>query len=213
MGMCARFLVMCERLTPVLHKSWTRVHLMKLCHEHHDRTKAITLTSSVPDMNWGSAVTAVQLSPPAPITARMHAEEPKKYVAFLREVSQRTGKLFAQWQAFGFVHGVLNTDNMSIVGETIDYGYGSFPLPCMSTAAALPAMHLDCQQDSLQPMARSPLNLQVTSAFWSGHSLEGLLVVLTGVDQDQLQPSPSSSCQAGTASHLLPHSTFPSTPQ
>ena len=61
-------------------------------------------------------------SPPAPISARMHAGEPNKYVALLREVSQRTGKLFAQWQAFGFVHGVLNTDNMSILGETIDYG-------------------------------------------------------------------------------------------
>lgn len=52
----------------------------------------------------------------------MPAGEPNKYLAFLSEVSQRTGKLFAQWQAFGFVHGVLNTDNMSILGETIDYG-------------------------------------------------------------------------------------------
>ena len=34
----------------------------------------------------------------------------------------RTIDLVAKWQAYGFVHGVLNTDNMSIVGDTIDYG-------------------------------------------------------------------------------------------
>ncbi|MHB8667516.1 MAG: protein adenylyltransferase SelO [Burkholderiales bacterium] len=43
----------------------------------------------------------------------------------LREVVARTAKLVAQWQAVGFCHGVMNTDNMSILGLTIDYGpYG-----------------------------------------------------------------------------------------
>jgi len=42
--------------------------------------------------------------------------------AFLREVTLRTAQLVAQWQAVGFCHGVLNTDNMSIIGLTIDYG-------------------------------------------------------------------------------------------
>ena len=45
-----------------------------------------------------------------------------KYAEFLGELSERTGELFASWQNVGFVHGVLNTDNMSILGETIDYG-------------------------------------------------------------------------------------------
>ena len=40
----------------------------------------------------------------------------------LQEVISRTVKLVAKWQAVGFTHGVLNTDNMSILGETIDYG-------------------------------------------------------------------------------------------
>ncbi len=45
--------------------------------------------------------------------------------ALLLEVSRRTAKLIAHWQAVGFVHGVMNTDNMSILGLTIDYGpYG-----------------------------------------------------------------------------------------
>ncbi|GAX80282.1 hypothetical protein CEUSTIGMA_g7720.t1 [Chlamydomonas eustigma] len=51
--------------------------------------------------------------------------ESQKYVAFLKEVTVRTAKLVSWWQAVGFVHGVLNTDNMSILGLTVDYGpYG-----------------------------------------------------------------------------------------
>ena len=48
------------------------------------------------------------------------SEDP--YLALLREVIHRTAKLIAQWQAVGFCHGVMNTDNMSILGLTIDYG-------------------------------------------------------------------------------------------
>ena len=44
------------------------------------------------------------------------------YQALLREVTHRTAELVAHWQAVGFMHGVLNTDNMSILGITLDYG-------------------------------------------------------------------------------------------
>ena len=44
------------------------------------------------------------------------------YAAFLWEVTQRTAKMVALWQSVGFCHGVMNTDNMSILGLTIDYG-------------------------------------------------------------------------------------------
>lgn len=44
------------------------------------------------------------------------------YQALLTEVTQRTAKLVAHWQTVGFMHGVLNTDNMSILGLTLDYG-------------------------------------------------------------------------------------------
>lgn len=51
--------------------------------------------------------------------------ENNPYLALLQEVISRTAKLIAQWQAVGFAHGVMNTDNMSILGLTIDYGpYG-----------------------------------------------------------------------------------------
>jgi uncharacterized protein YdiU (UPF0061 family) len=47
------------------------------------------------------------------------------YVAWFGEVVRRTAHLIAAWQAVGFAHGVMNTDNMSILGLTIDYGpYG-----------------------------------------------------------------------------------------
>ncbi|TXH05358.1 MAG: YdiU family protein [Nevskiaceae bacterium] len=44
------------------------------------------------------------------------------YAAWLTEVTERTARLMAQWQTVGFCHGVMNTDNMSILGLTLDYG-------------------------------------------------------------------------------------------
>lgn len=45
-----------------------------------------------------------------------------RYTALLAEVTKRTASLLAKWQAVGFCHGVMNTDNMSLLGLTIDYG-------------------------------------------------------------------------------------------
>jgi len=47
-------------------------------------------------------------------------------LAVLREVSQRQAALVADWMLLGFIHGVMNTDNMAISGETIDYGPCAF---------------------------------------------------------------------------------------
>jgi len=47
------------------------------------------------------------------------------YLQWFQEISQRTAHLIVEWMRVGFVHGVLNTDNMSLIGETIDFGpYG-----------------------------------------------------------------------------------------
>jgi uncharacterized protein YdiU (UPF0061 family) len=52
-------------------------------------------------------------------------EGKQKYLDFFQEVLERTLKMVVDWQRVGFVHGVMNTDNMSILGLTIDYGpYG-----------------------------------------------------------------------------------------
>ena len=49
-------------------------------------------------------------------------ERADRYLALFREVVTRTACLLAQWQLVGFAHGVMNTDNMSILGLTLDYG-------------------------------------------------------------------------------------------
>jgi uncharacterized protein YdiU (UPF0061 family) len=51
---------------------------------------------------------------------------PDRYLALLRHVLQGTAALVAQWMGVGFIHGVMNTDNMSIAAETIDYGPCAF---------------------------------------------------------------------------------------
>ncbi|MDB1939836.1 protein adenylyltransferase SelO [Clostridium tertium] len=54
------------------------------------------------------------------------ADEENKYLAFLKEVIKKQAELIAKWQLVGFIHGVMNTDNMTISGETIDYGPCAF---------------------------------------------------------------------------------------
>ncbi|WP_199878480.1 protein adenylyltransferase SelO [Flavobacterium sp. RSP49] len=55
----------------------------------------------------------------------IQGEDIEKYLAFFQEVTRTTLKMIVHWQRVGFVHGVMNTDNMSIHGITIDYGpYG-----------------------------------------------------------------------------------------
>jgi uncharacterized protein YdiU (UPF0061 family) len=60
-------------------------------------------------------------------------DAPQKYLKFFRAVADRQASLIAQWQLVGFIHGVMNTDNMAISGETIDYG------PCAFMEAYDPA--------------------------------------------------------------------------
>ncbi|MBN9430302.1 MAG: YdiU family protein [Burkholderiales bacterium] len=50
------------------------------------------------------------------------AQAANPYLALLGEVMRRTARLVARWQSLGFCHGVMNTDNMSVLGLTIDYG-------------------------------------------------------------------------------------------
>ena len=65
--------------------------------------------------------------------ARHYPEVGQSYRALLDGVIARQARLIAQWMSLGFIHGVMNTDNMSISGETIDYG------PCAFMEAFDPA--------------------------------------------------------------------------
>lgn len=53
-------------------------------------------------------------------------ETENRYLGLLKNVVKRQAKLLADWQRVGFIHGVMNTDNMTISGETIDYGPCAF---------------------------------------------------------------------------------------
>jgi len=55
-----------------------------------------------------------------------HISEEGKYIKWFNEILDRTATLMVEWMRVGFVHGVMNTDNMSILGLTIDYGPYSF---------------------------------------------------------------------------------------
>ena len=61
------------------------------------------------------------------------AGRPDRYLALLEAVARRQAALIAQWMNVGFIHGVMNTDNMALAGETIDYG------PCAFLEAYDPA--------------------------------------------------------------------------
>jgi serine/tyrosine/threonine adenylyltransferase len=54
------------------------------------------------------------------------ANETNPYLSFLKEVIKQQANLISKWQLVGFIHGVMNTDNMAISGETIDYGPCAF---------------------------------------------------------------------------------------
>jgi serine/tyrosine/threonine adenylyltransferase len=76
---------------------------------------------------WG---TAEELRSLADYTLQRHYPEvgadENRYVSLLKEVIRRQAALIAKWQLVGFIHGVMNTDNMTISGETIDYGPCAF---------------------------------------------------------------------------------------
>ncbi|WP_100410127.1 YdiU family protein [Acidovorax sp. 69] len=92
------------------------------------------------------------------------------YAALLKAVSERTARLMAQWQAVGFCHGVMNTDNMSILGLTLDYG------PFQFLDAFVPG-HI-CNHSDTQ--GRYAYNRQPNVAYWNLFCLAQALLPLMG---------------------------------
>lgn len=94
-------------------------------------------------------------------------------VALLEAVTRRTAELMADWQAVGFCHGVMNTDNMSILGLTIDYGPFGF-------LDAFDPGHV-CNHSDHQ--GRYAYARQPNVGFWNLHALAQALLPLIG-DRD-----------------------------
>jgi uncharacterized protein YdiU (UPF0061 family) len=102
-------------------------------------------------------------------------EAPRKYLAFFRAVMDRQAELVARWQLVGFIHGVMNTDNMAVSGETIDYG------PC----AFMNAYRPDTVFSSIDHGGRYAYGNQPAIAEWNLARFAEALVPLLGPDQDK----------------------------
>ena len=70
--------------------------------------------------------TLVRHYPELRADARASADRQERYIALFEAIVARQASLIARWQLVGFIHGVMNTDNMALSGETIDYGPCAF---------------------------------------------------------------------------------------
>jgi serine/tyrosine/threonine adenylyltransferase len=100
---------------------------------------------------------------------------PQRFLALLRNVAERQAALMAQWMNAGFIHGVMNTDNMTISGETIDYG------PCAFMEAYDPATVFS----SIDLQGRYAFGNQPDIACWNLARLAETLLQLLSDDHEQ----------------------------
>jgi len=105
--------------------------------------------------------------------ALIGAEAP--YLALLEAVMERQARLIAQWQCVGFIHGVMNTDNVALSGETIDYG------PCAFMDAFDPATVFS----SIDRQGRYAYGNQPQIAQWNLARLAEALLPLLHADEKQ----------------------------
>jgi uncharacterized protein YdiU (UPF0061 family) len=97
-----------------------------------------------------------------------------KYLLFFREVAGLQASLIAKWQLTGFIHGVMNTDNMAISGETIDYG------PC----AFMDTYDPDTVFSSIDTAGRYAYKNQPVIGAWNLSRLAESLLPLLGRDEE-----------------------------
>ena len=103
------------------------------------------------------------------------AQSPQRFLALLQNVAERQASLIAQWMNVGFIHGVMNTDNMTISGETIDYG------PCAFIEAYDPATVFS----SIDDHGRYAFGNQPDIACWNLARLAEALLPLLSDNHDE----------------------------
>jgi uncharacterized protein YdiU (UPF0061 family) len=101
------------------------------------------------------------------------AAEENPYLGLLREATLRTARMIAHWQAVGFMHGVMNTDNMSILGLTLDYGPFGF----------MEAFDVDHICNHTDQGGRYSYANQVPVGHWNCYALANALLPLIGDTQ------------------------------
>jgi len=95
-------------------------------------------------------------------------------LAFFEQVIEAQARLVAHWMSLGFIHGVMNTDNTAISGETLDYG------PC----AFMDEFHIDKVFSSIDQYGRYAYSKQANMALWNLARLSECLIMLEGKQQD-----------------------------
>jgi len=100
-------------------------------------------------------------------------EAENRYLALLEAIAMRQAVLIAQWMGVGFIHGVMNTDNMQVAGETIDFG------PC----AFMDRFHPGKVFSSIDRMGRYAWDKQAGMAQWNLARLAEALLDLIDADQ------------------------------
>ncbi|MDD1783415.1 YdiU family protein [Enterovibrio sp. ZSDZ35] len=103
------------------------------------------------------------------------SERDDKYPALLEAIGIRQATLIAQWMLVGFIHGVMNTDNMSLVGETIDFG------PC----AFMDEFKASKVFSSIDRESRYAWNQQANIGYWNLSRLAETLLPLFDSDSEQ----------------------------
>lgn len=98
-------------------------------------------------------------------------------MGLLKAVAERQAQLVAHWMSFGFIHGVMNTDNCTISGETIDYG------PC----AFMDAYHPARVFSSIDQMGRYAFGNQPSIAVWNMAQFATALIQLSDDPQDDIE--------------------------
>lgn len=108
------------------------------------------------------------------------------YRALLDDVIARQADLVSQWLLVGFIHGVMNTDNMAVSGETMDYG------PC----AFMDFYDADTVYSSIDYGGRYAYNMQPRIAFWNLVQLAQCLLPLLDADEEKAMTSARESLEA-----------------
>ena len=138
---------------PVIREKILKVAILTRVASSHIRVGTFEYAA-----NFGTEENVRQL---ADYTIDRHYKEIEKddfpYLSFLKEVVKRQASLIAKWQLVGFIHGVMNTDNMALSGETIDYG------PC----AFMDAYNPDTVFSSIDTYGRYVYKNQPKIAVWN----------------------------------------------
>ncbi len=108
------------------------------------------------------------------------------YLGLLNSVIQRQAELIAHWMQLGFIHGVMNTDNMTVSGETIDYG------PC----AFMDVYHPEKKFSSIDHQGRYSYGNQAPIGLWNLSRFAETLLPLIDDDQDKAIAAAQTALEA-----------------